>query len=209
MPAFEISVFPPCRGRTPIPRAGRSWRSRRRRSRRSGSVIAKAVITLPSAIGPSQRSFCACDPPSRIGVVPSPWRAKTASASGEASPSTSRIRQQARRSRSRIGWSQPPAPRSCEQRARLRPRAGIVRWLGAPGDLASREGPRTLGEVGVTRLEERADRSRVGHGLLEPRLALGAEGLVGLTEIRGAACSRPGPAPPTRSPRPGPSRPPR
>ena len=38
----------------------------------SGSVIANAVITFPSAIGPSHRCFCASDPASTIGVVPSP-----------------------------------------------------------------------------------------------------------------------------------------
>ena len=145
MPAFEISVLAPS-STYAVPRAARSWRCPPTSEPASGSVIAKAAIALPWAIGPSQRSFCAGDPPSRIGVVPSPWSANTASASGEASPSASRIRQQPRRSRSRIGWSQPPAPRSSSSaRASFRA-AGVVRGLGAPGDLARREGSGPLGE---------------------------------------------------------------
>ena len=121
MPALEISVFPP----------SRTYSDPSRRALVAiavtsdpapGSVIANAVITFPSAIGPSQRSFCAGEPPSRIGVVPRPWSANTASASGDASPSASRIRQQPRRSRSKIGCSHPPAP-SSPSSVRASPRA--------------------------------------------------------------------------------------
>ena len=179
------------RGRTPIPRAARWWRCPPTSDPAPGSVIAKAVITLPSAIGPSQRSFCAGDPPSRIGVVPSPWRANTASASGDASPSASRIRQQARRSRSRIGWSQPPAPSSpSSARASLRAAASSA-GSGRRAISPAAKAPARSASVGVTRLEEGADQlacrawptrtsARAWRG--RPRRPRGSWG---------AACSRP------------------
>ena len=102
IPAFEISVLPPSRTQ-PSPARRAEVESAATSDPAPGSVMAKAVITSPAAIGPSQRSRCAGVPASSSGVVPSPWRANTASASGDTSPSISRARQQARRSSSNTG----------------------------------------------------------------------------------------------------------
>ena len=64
----------------------------------SGSVMAKAAMARPLATAGSHRLRCASLPARVIGIEPRHWRAKTASASGEAAARASRIRQQARRS---------------------------------------------------------------------------------------------------------------
>jgi hypothetical protein len=59
----------------------------------SGSVRAKAGTVSPRAKDGSQRRFWASVPASRMGWLPSPWIANSASAGGQVRASSSRARQ--------------------------------------------------------------------------------------------------------------------